>query len=96
MKKTMLLCGLALAAETLLACGDDSKDDTVTALCRRADTCNFLNAGVSVQDCVDARRSCLSDLTTAERTDWESAVEDCLHLSSCGNFDNCYQSVPDC
>jgi len=65
-------------------------------LCERADECNALEAGVSVDECTDRTLRCTDDLTSSERADWENATEDCLKLQACTNFVNCYNDVPNC
>lgn len=65
-------------------------------VCERADECNALTAGTSVEECTEARMKCTDSLTSTERADWEKVTEDCLELQSCSNFVGCYLAVPKC
>jgi hypothetical protein len=65
-------------------------------LCERADECNALAAGVSVDECTDRSKKCTDALTSAERADWERATQNCLDMQSCSNFVSCYNNVPGC
>lgn len=64
--------------------------------CDRADECNMLPAGLSADECTDRTIKCTDNLTSSERSDWESLTSDCLDLKSCTNFLNCYNKVPNC
>jgi arginyl-tRNA--protein-N-Asp/Glu arginylyltransferase len=81
-------------------CGDDKKSDPqpsiVSQLCTKADTCNYLPAGTSAQDCTDLTQQCVNALTSSARTDWNNAVGQCLAKQNCQNFADCYAVVPDC
>ncbi|HEX8824093.1 MAG TPA: hypothetical protein VF794_29505 [Archangium sp.] len=69
---------------------------TEEQLCERADECNFLPAGTSVDECTDQYTKCTEALTSSERADWENGTEACLKMQSCTNFSNCYDAVPGC
>ena len=99
MKMRKLMSAFAACSVVLLvgACGDDDDGGGIEQrLCEKADECNFLEAGISVQDCVDEAKMCTSSLVSSERKDWEAAIEDCLELSNCTNIASCYLGVPGC
>ena len=69
---------------------------TEQRVCERADECNFLPAGVSVDECTEQSAKCTDDLSSSDRADWEKLTGDCLELQSCTNFGTCYSKVPNC
>ncbi len=84
---------LVLVLGMLAACGTQ---DTVSDMCHRAQECNGLRAGVSVQDCIDDRHRCIDQLTSSQRNDWERMMDSCLENDSCSLFGACYDQVPWC
>jgi hypothetical protein len=78
---------------------DESTGSHVPAeqlLCDRADECNLMAMGVSVQDCVDLQTMCTDELLTSQKTDWENLLGDCLELANCMNYSSCVLELPDC
>ena len=72
---------------------------TETRLCQRLDDCNTLTelGHFNVSECVEARVDCTGDLLPSVRSDWRSLVGDCLDLSTCKYFLECYFDTPtDC
>jgi len=81
---------------TVVACGGgDPVDDTVADLCTRLDDCNYLE-GISVQECIDNRTTCVGTLNESQREDWVVLMEDCLQLQSCPVYGECWLDVPWC
>ncbi len=81
----------------VLACAPGcASQDTVTEMCQRAQDCNDLGTGVSVQDCIDDRQRCVDKLTSSQRGDWERMMGSCLQNNTCSLFANCYVEVPWC
>jgi hypothetical protein len=89
----LIVCVTLFGAGALSGC---SQPAPVEDLCQRLDSCNALAAGYSVQDCVDNRNSCVDDLTSSERNDWEDLMGSCLERDSCSLFIECYLQVPWC
>jgi hypothetical protein len=65
-------------------------------LCARADECNVLEPGTSVQDCTDLEVMCTDELISSAYTDWNAEVEACLELANCQNFLNCATELSAC
>lgn len=59
--------------------------------CERADECNYLAAGLSVDGCTDQYMSCTDDLTNPERADWDKLMGECLEFQSCDIFARCVE-----
>ena len=70
--------------------------DTVSEMCHRAQECNYLPQGVSVDSCVDDRKRCVDRLTSSQRSDWERMMGTCLENDTCPLLLNCYAQVPWC
>lgn len=87
---------LRLAVAVALVLGACSEPDAVTQLCNRAQDCNALPSGSSVQDCIDQENRCVGQLTSSEASDWDRMVGDCLENDSCSLFGSCYENVPWC
>ena len=86
--KNLSVCLLALSA---FSCADDTDTPSVNErACSKLQTCNAL-MGVSYSGCVENIEQSLSQLTSAERTDTENAIEACLELNDCGNFLVCVE-----
>ena len=90
----VLLVGCAIGA-----CGSDDDGDATggveARLCAKADECNLL-IGQTAQDCTDEFKMCTATLTTAQRADWNQAIDACLQMQDCANVASCYQTVPGC
>jgi hypothetical protein len=50
----------------------------------------------SVSECTSLADQCLNGLLPAEREDWNRNVDECLKMQACGNFSDCFASVPGC
>ena len=81
----------------MLACATGCPtQDTVSDMCHRAQECNYLPSGVSVQACVDNRKQCVARLTSSEKDDWERMMGNCLEDNTCPLFESCWEQVPWC
>lgn len=81
------------------ASADSSTGSTVASeqlLCDRADECNLIAVGISVQDCVDLETMCTASLLSSQHTDWENLLAGCLDLANCMNYSSCVLELPDC
>jgi hypothetical protein len=82
------LSGLALVfAAGLTACGS-----TGSSYCDRLEECNLLQG--SKDECSENVDNQLDNLSSAARSDCEDAINECLDLSSCGNFSACVGRLP--
>lgn len=57
--------------------------------CERADDCNYLEGGLSADECTDRYIRCTEDLTDPERADWDKVMNECLEFRACDNFARC-------
>ena len=87
---------LGVAASLAGACEQEEEVKVEERMCERFDECNFLSAGIAVDDCIDDRIMCTNTLVSSEYRDWENEVRDCLAKSNCENFHVCWQQVPSC
>ena len=85
-----------LALATALVAGACASPDTATAFCQRAQDCNDLNVGYSVQDCIDVVHQCVGQLTQSEQDDWYREAEGCISDDSCQLFGSCFTGLPWC
>jgi len=90
MKRLVLIASFALSALSVGACGTDNPDP-VQESCQRLDTCNALNTGISVDECVQDVDKSLDGLTADNRKDWDTLMKNCLSLASCETFLSCVQ-----
>ncbi len=94
-----LSISLTLVFCAFVACNQDhggGSPDTEQRLCERLDTCNYLEPGVSANDCADELRVCTGDLIQSQLSDWGRLASDCLDLANCKNFFSCQATLPDC
>lgn len=90
------IASLVLVSILAAGCGGgDPVADTISDLCTRLDDCNFLD-GISVQECIDNRTTCVDTLNSSQQDDWVVLMEDCLELQSCPLFGECWLNVPWC
>ena len=82
---------LALVVFVLTAAcaGGGSVSATVEEYCNRADDCNLLPLGTSIEDCTQQVDKLLESLTENERADYELGLKGCLALKSCSAFGDC-------
>jgi len=95
-RATCVILAVMAASPLAISCDKDEEPPVEDRLCERFDECTLLDAGVSVQDCIDNVSNCTDELVSSDRTDWNREIEECLENSNCVNFFNCYQNVPDC
>lgn len=86
-KSMLLVLGAALA---LLAgaCGDDG-GDVVSQACGKAQECNLLPMGRSVQSCVEGLNLDLNQRIPTDIADWKTAMSMCLQFQGCAQFGPC-------
>ena len=77
-----------LLALLLAGCGAPEAN-----LCDRLDECNAL-ADMSINECTEVWTDALEDMSSAQASDCEAQLQDCLDLSSCDNFMSC--DISDC
>ena len=87
---------IGVLAGTALYASGCASPDTVADMCQRAQECNDLPQGTSMQDCSDALHRCVGNLTSSQRDDWERMMGTCLENNSCELFARCYVDVPWC
>ena len=91
MKVSRIVLALACCS-ALVGCGSVERQ-----VCARADECNALRSGDSVDDCTERKLQCTESLTSSEQADWETLAGNCLELRTCSNFVSCYNDdVPKC
>jgi hypothetical protein len=94
---------LVVLAGSMMACGgggDGSDGGSTTtgsggAFCQKMQTCNVLR-GVSMAECNALVDGCMKQLLPAQRQDWNTNMNQCLQMQSCGNFVDCWSTVPGC
>jgi hypothetical protein len=98
MRKTTLTIAFALgfAASLAGACDDQERVRVEERMCERFDECNYLGAGIAVDDCIDDRIMCTDQLVGSQYEDWKADLEDCLSRSNCENYLSCWEQVPSC
>lgn len=86
MRTFRIRMALVLACSGLAVSGCASVEQR---FCERADECNYLAAGLSVDGCTDQFIGCTEDLTDPERADWDKVMTACLEFQACENFARC-------
>jgi hypothetical protein len=74
----------ALALLSVVALG--ACTPPAAGVCKRADECNVLAAGVSVEQCIENSNQYLDSLTASVRADCEKDLADALANASCEAF----------
>jgi hypothetical protein len=85
----LLACCFATSLAALAGCDDE--DNPVLQACERLDECNALNAGVSVEECVEMVDRNLDQYTSSQRSDWEGLMRSCLDFDSCQLYIDCVE-----
>jgi hypothetical protein len=86
-RRRLAIASLALAVGLVTACGPGS--DPVVDACERLDECNALNAGISVDECIQEVDVALQSATPSERNDWATLMNGCLQFDTCNAFISC-------
>lgn len=85
----------------------DEVAQAINALCNKFDECNqladvgdiFIGAPISLSECVEIETACVDTqlLIQSLKDDWALAVQDCLEISTCALFFDCWAfEVPSC
>lgn len=84
---------ILVAGVVALAAGCSAGDTGSVAerSCERADTCNALDVGQSVDDCSASLDAQLDTLSAAQRADLEKILGACLEFQTCTAFLNCVE-----
>jgi glucosylceramidase len=83
---------LGLIANCVIACGNSSGSDMAGAVCQKANTCNTLS-GASVARCKDMVNQTLQSMTSAARSGAENALNTCLGIGDCTDFNSCIDAT---
>jgi hypothetical protein len=91
-RRFALALTLGITMTAAAACGGDDGGSPVSAFCERADECNNLIDGVSVDECVEMIEVDLAAATPSQQSDWETVMSGCLEFDACSSFIQCVDS----
>ena len=78
---------IVLALGLAAGCGGGGSS-SVAAACERGDECDVLN-GQSVGDCKSEGNDIYKSLTSEQKDAFEAAIDACLALETCAEFETC-------
>ena len=80
----------ALLTVGVVGCGSSAKDIAGT-VCNKAGTCNALS-GITVDGCKNLVNQSFASMTSAARSDAETALDTCVRTADCTTIGTCLET----